>query len=271
MSTTKTTDPAQGTLKTTIHFSEGKIGHMITSEKPKIIHLPQANHLDNVKIIALILDTCLFKSIQPIFIVNSLKYAMMLNYAIKACNKDTMVYLPYLHCRTPSIKEKKELFEGLQNSKVLITDHKSLLGMEYEFVVTVIDPTEMILRHSFVEIISRATSYLTLFVVPSQEQCKVGSMTDVIEAWKDKDLVNSMHVTMDKEEDECGAIQICDGNAIIYTKSQRFTSFSKMFSESIGENIKEDLSVDLTRCVLTTVCPGWNKPCIIFNSLCCKN
>lgn len=228
---------SSNTITTSIRFIEGSKGHNIKSDRPKIIYLPE--NLDDVyyiTVVSLVLDHCCFQGRRsnPVCIGNSLKSAKMLNHGVKACGKETVVYIPYLQRRMATPDEKGEV---LRTSNVLITDHKSFLGMEAESVVTIVDPTEKVICHSVVEILSRCASHLYIMVLSTGQQRKNGCVGDILSAWVTGNLVDTMFVTLDsgdKYGDKAIEVLDCSEDMKVFRNSKRFISISECV-ESLAE------------------------------------
>lgn len=243
-SRTKTSRTNENTLTTSIDFVNGKCGHDIKNKRAQLIYLPKNDALDDtcVKVIHLILNNCGYHGKYPVLIADSLQSANVLNRAAKACEKNTVFYIPYLQRRIPTASEKDKLIGA--HSSVLITDHKSFLGMEHEAVMTIVDPAEEIARHSLVEIISRCTSYLWMFVLSNCVEEKTGTVAEILDGWIKNGVVDTLHVKLETGDEDGAPIEICEGagHVIINTASKTYTELSDV----IHGFLEEDLQLHLT-------------------------
>ena len=235
------------TVTTAITFTDGEIGHEINSKKPKLIYLPQTNDVDEVKVLSLVLDNNCLKTLKPVFITNSLQSAKLLTHSVKACNKDAVLYIPYLRRRNPKLREKENLISTLANSSVLITDYKSLLGMEHECVITVVDPAEKVLRHSLVETISRCSSYLYIFVQAHEVENKEGNIQEILDAWKSEGLVDIVDVKLQSGHKESKPIDTSPGIITVCTTSKKFVSLSQLIENFTNEEFQASLPDEESR------------------------
>lgn len=240
-------------VTTSINFVDGKMGHNIVSKKPKLIFLPETDDGDCLNTLSLIVKKYFMHSPTPVFVANSMKSAKMLTYAAQACNKETMIYIPYLQRRNPELNEKQAVINNFLSSSsdasLLVIDSKSFLGMEHEAVVTIVDPMERLMRYSIVETASRCTSSLSMFVLSNHARQKEGSLGEILDAWIAEDLVEVIHVTLENGDTVMEPISICENTShiIVYRKSEKFVSLFKRMQSFKNECFRIFLEDEDTR------------------------
>ena len=239
-------------LTTTLRFIDGKSGHNIENKKlPHLIYLPETitlEHIDCAKILSLCLDNNVLHEKSPVFIVSSIEPANTLNLAVKACGHETIMYIPYIERRTPTCNEKDKVM-GKLNSSVLITDHKSFLGMEHETVVTLVDPMEAVTRHTITEIVSRCYGNLYIFALSHHPENRPGTLLEILKEWETNRLVDVMHVTLETGDKDSETIEYFKetGNIKVNTNSEEYTSLFKLVESFTEDKRRVHLSDEVVR------------------------
>ena len=222
------TSDTQDKITTSFSFVYGPTGHNISGKKPKLVFLPVACCDEVITVLLSFIISEYFGSRFPLFIANSLRNAKTLYHAAKTFQENATLYIPYLQEIQPAVQEKDQILRDISNSSILITDHRSFLGMESESVITIIDPNEKQGQHSLVEIISRCTNELLIFVHPFTDERKPETVGNIIKDWgMEEGLVEKKYVIIQTDIEAKSGIQMCNENTShikVFTQSEEFLS-----------------------------------------------
>lgn len=225
----------QDKIITSFNFVYGPTDHQnISGKRPELVFLPVASREVITVILSLIISVH-FESRFPLLIANSLEKAKTLYDAAKIIRgKNTMLHIPYLQEIHSTMEEKDKVLRNSfsDSENILVTDHRSFIGMESESIITLIDPTEKQLRHSLVEMTSRCSSELLIFLLPytAEETAKPGTVGEIIKAWERNDLVETKRVTIQQTDIEAkSGIHVSSdesdtGHIKVFTQSEEFLS-----------------------------------------------
>jgi len=190
-------------LKSKSKFAEGDCGTISSKIKPKLIYLPDDFTLDipeSCRIFTQVLEELILKSSQKTtFICNDVKEITFIKYALETLkHPKPIIYAPYLLGQLPGSKEKR-IIVGRLNNEVgshLITDYRSFRGCETSNCISIVDPNEKYANHVLIEVITRATSKLDLFVIASSKSKDESSScwSKILADWSDCDLVEKIEV-----------------------------------------------------------------------------
>jgi len=180
-------------LKSKSKFVEGNCGTISSSIKPRLIYLPNDFTIDLpecCKILTSVLHELILKEFRKTtFICNNVKEIVFIRYAFETLGQPLpLLYAPYLLGHLPDSEEKRSILDGWRNvGSHLITDYRSIRGWESSSCVSFVDPNEKYANHVLIEVITRATSKLDLFVIASSKSKdeSTSCLSKILDGWSD--------------------------------------------------------------------------------------
>lgn len=198
--------------QTVTHFKyfSGIIGHSIKGFKPTMILLPESTEAYSEsfgRVLSIVLSKTLSKQQlrECAIICNNIQEYHSVTYALTLKSIDHVTFIPELNGRYPTSVEKEEVVRKLHERKstVLVTDNRGFRGCEIQCLVSFVDPCNHFTRHELGEVLARATTTVTLLVLPNsnkKSEEKDGTLNDVIDRWIKEDLFQVLQVKLLKTE-----------------------------------------------------------------------
>jgi len=189
-------------MTTKFQFVYGECGAISGDITPQLIFLPDEFSIESsqsCRIFTEILKQLVLNTGQKVsFICKDVKEIVAIKYTLRILGFCSITYAPYLLGQLPNNEEKCELNTRLHKevNTQLITDHRSFRGCETSHCVFFIDPNEKYGNNVLIEVMTRATSRLDIFVYPSlkSENEVTSCLSKIITAWSKEDLIDKLCV-----------------------------------------------------------------------------
>uniref|UniRef100_A0A7M6DMW9 Uncharacterized protein n=1 Tax=Clytia hemisphaerica TaxID=252671 RepID=A0A7M6DMW9_9CNID len=242
-------------LSTTYTYMKGKCGHSFGSFlKPRIFHFTKAFtplYAWFLPILAAILQFCLNerKEEEVVVLCEDICQVKMVQYALERIHKRPIAYAPYLTGEYPQdIHKMKEKFvKNLDEMEtVLISDYRSVRGLEMAHTIIFVDPENEANAHFLVEAITRTITNLDVISTKPFSQNASTSIERAFRKYVDGTLAIKTHVESSKDAEDLLRVQFQynekDGSKQTKIISQKLTDFSFDVSQSLdGFNKNEEL------------------------------
>uniref|UniRef100_A0A7M5XJR0 Uncharacterized protein n=1 Tax=Clytia hemisphaerica TaxID=252671 RepID=A0A7M5XJR0_9CNID len=235
-------------LSTTYTYMKGKCGHSFASFlKPRIFHFTKAFtplFAWFLPILASIIQFCLNerKEDEVVLLCEDICQVQMVQYALERIHKRPIAYAPYLTGEYPQdIHKMKEKFvKNLDEMEtVLISDYRSVRGLEMAHTIIFVDPENEASAHFLVESITRTITNLDVISTKPFPQNPSTSIERAFQKYVDGTLAVKTHVESSKDAEDLLKIQFHynekDGSKQTKIVSQKLTDFSFDVSKSLDE------------------------------------
>ena len=201
------------TMETSYKFHQIVNGHGVTGTAPVLVNLPRKledlSDEDSALVLSLVLENiCLQSAMETILTCNDIEEARMLSYALKCLsNVSFQCYFPQFQGIFPSVREKQliiDQFTGVDDdqclSRIILSDNSGVKGFEARRVIMLVQPAEKILRHLFIEVLSRANLQLFVIAFPTTElNAAHACLKDVLEDLVNKSLFDVTNVELQED------------------------------------------------------------------------
>ncbi|XP_066928302.1 uncharacterized protein [Clytia hemisphaerica] len=252
-------------LSTTYTYMKGKCGHsFMSSLKPRIFHFTKAFtplFAWFLPILAAVLQFCLNerKEDEVVVLCEDICQVKMVQYALERIHKRPIAYAPYLTGEYPQdIHKMKEKFvKNLDELEtVLISDYRSVRGLEMAHTIIFVDPENEANAHFLVEAITRTITNLDVISTKPFSQNASTSIERAFQKYVDGTLAIKTHVESSKDAEDLLKVQFQynekDGSKQTKIISQKLTDFSFDVSQSLDDfNKNQELWQNYFRMVFT--------------------
>ena len=216
------------------------LGHSIVGVKPKVVFLPSLNLTEesSAKVLSIVLEKICFAIVGTTSVIcNSMQEVQLVSYAIDIIESyKAVVYTPYLQKYSPTMEEKINVTKKIKKStfNVLVTDIRAFCGVESEIVLAFVKPEEYYLKHFISDVCARPNSYLTLLVLPSENQMiqKDGTIAEVLNNLSE-DIVETIQVNVSNDGNELCGMTGCSFNINNQHKEFECRGAKKNFNKHI--------------------------------------
>uniref|UniRef100_A0A7M5V3L9 Uncharacterized protein n=1 Tax=Clytia hemisphaerica TaxID=252671 RepID=A0A7M5V3L9_9CNID len=252
-------------LSTTYTYMKGKCGHSFGSSlKPRIFRFTKAFaplFAWFLPILAAILQFCLNerKEDEVVVLCEDICQVKMVQYALERIQKRPIAYAPYLTGEYPQdIHKMKEKFvKNLDEMEtVLISDYRSVRGLEMAHTIIFVDPENEANAHFLIEAITRTITNLDVISTKPFSQNASTSIERAFQKYVDGTLAIKTHVESSKDADDLLKVRFQynekDGSKQTKFISQKFTDFIFDVSQSLDDfNKNEELWQNYFRIAFT--------------------
>uniref|UniRef100_A0A7M5UGY3 Uncharacterized protein n=1 Tax=Clytia hemisphaerica TaxID=252671 RepID=A0A7M5UGY3_9CNID len=242
-------------LSTTYTYMKGKCGHSFGSFlKPRIFYFTKAFtplFAWFLPILAATLQFCLDerKEDEVVVLCEDICQVKMVQYALERIHKRPIAYAPYLTGEYPQdIHKMKETFvKNLDEMEtVLISDYRSVRGLEMAHTIIFVDPEKEANAHFLVEAITRTITNLDVISTKPFSQTASTSIERAFQKYVDGTLAIKTHVESSKDAEDLLKVQFKynekDGSKQTKIISQKLTDLSFDVSQSLYDfNKNEEL------------------------------
>eukprot|EP00111_Clytia_hemisphaerica_P007953 TCONS_00023114-protein len=242
-------------LSTTYTYMKGKCGHsFMSSLKPRIFHFTKAFtplFAWFLPMLAAILQFCLNerKEDEVVVLCEDICQVQMVQYALERIHKRPIAYAPYLTGEYPQDihKMKEKFIKNLDEMEtVLISDYRSVRGLEMAHTIIFVDPENEANAHFLIEAITRTITNLDVISTKPFPQNPSTSIERAFQKYVDGTLAIKTHVESSKDAEDLLKVRFQynkkDGSQQTKIISQKFTDFSFDVSQSLDDfNKNEEL------------------------------
>ncbi|XP_066929868.1 uncharacterized protein [Clytia hemisphaerica] len=252
-------------LSTTFTYMKGKCGHSFASFlKPRIFHFTKAFtplFAWFLPILAATLEFCLNerKEDEVVVLCEDICQVQMVKYTLERIHKRPIAYAPYLTGEYPQDihKMKKKFVKNLDKKEtVLISDYRSVRGLEMAHTIIFVDPENEANAHFLIEAITRTITNLDVISTKPFPQNPSTSIERAFQKYVDWTLAIKTHVESSKDAEDLLKVRFQynekDGSKQTKMISQKLTDFSFDVSQSLNDfNKNEELWQNYFRMAFT--------------------
>ncbi len=227
---------------------KGKCGHSFMSRlKPRLFNFTKVFtplFAWFLPILAATLQFCLNerKEEEVVVLCEDICQVQMVRYALEKIHKRPVEYAPYLTGKYPQDigKMKEKLVKSLNEFKtVLISDYRSVRGLEVAHTIIFVDPESEANAHFLIEAITRTITNLDIISTKPFPQNPSTSIERAFQKYVEGNLVTSTQVESSKDAEDLLKIQFYykekDGSQQTQIVSQKLADFSFDVSQSVKD------------------------------------
>ncbi|XP_066917267.1 uncharacterized protein [Clytia hemisphaerica] len=235
-------------LSTTYTYMKGKCGHSFASFlKPRIFHFTKTFtplFAWFLPILAAVLQFCLNerKEDEVVVLCEDMCQVQMVQYALERIHKRPIAYAPYLTGEYPQDihKIKEKFIKNLDEMEtVLISDYRSVRGLEMAHTIIFVDPENEANAHFLIEAITRTITNLDVISTKPFPQNPSTSIERAFQKYVDGTLAIKTLVESSKDAEDLLKVRFQynekDGSQQTKIISQKLTNFNFDISQSLDD------------------------------------